>query len=167
MTDGSFALIDCEDLERCLEYRWSINNDGYAKRKEGKNVIFLHNFILNLPPNSGVDHANRDRLDNRKENLRIASRSQQVANQSLGRRNTTGFKGVSVQRGLYHAKIKVDGKGIHLGFFILPEQAARAYDAAAIKYFGEFACTNESLGLFKSSKLLLADVTELNLDDDN
>jgi hypothetical protein len=88
-----------------------------------------------------VDHKNRDPLDNRWANLRLATRSQNNANTGLKRHNTSGLKGVSFdrQRGLWKAQICVDKKRMTLGRFPTAEQAADAYAQAARAHFGEFA----------------------------
>lgn len=171
LTNGDYTLIDQEDLERCIKFRWLLTSKGYAKRQDKGRDVFLHNFILSLPSSSGVDHINRDKLDNRKENLRIANPTQQNSNQGLRSDNTLGFKGVSFEvaasgRVRYRAKLFVKQKQIYFGNYDTPEEAAKAYDNGAIEHFGEFACTNESLGLFKSTKSLdlkasLADLVNL------
>lgn len=172
LINGDFTLIDSEDLERCLQFRWQLNSKGYVRivNLDKSKDIFLHNFILNLPANSGVDHINRDKLDNRKENLRIANRTQQVANQGLTTKNTLGFKGVSTVRTSsgrvrYVAKLQVGYKTVSLGNYDTLEAAAKAYDQGAKLHFGEYACTNESLGLFKPVTTELTDLFSL-LDED-
>lgn len=89
-----------------------------------------------------VDHRNTIRSDNRIANLRSATHSKNVAN--AGRRKSSGFKGVypAPQPDRWHAKIKHNYKPIHLGVFVDEETAARAYDAAAVRHFGEFAHLN-------------------------
>lgn len=96
-------------------------------------------------PSGQVDHRNLDRLDNRIENLRVATPQQNVANRRANRSNRLGVKGVGMatmrvrkaQR--YRARIRVDNKLIHLGYFSTPELANAAYKSAAEKFFGEFA----------------------------
>ena len=98
-------------------------------------------------PSGGVDHKNRDRLDNRWANLREANQSQNGANIGLLRSNTSGFKGVSFHKRArkWHAYIKSGRRRIHLGLHETAEDAAAAYDAAAKRIFGDFALTNERL----------------------
>lgn len=91
-----------------------------------------------------VDHCNHDTLNNRRENLRLCTVAQNTANQRKSIRNTSGFKGVSWDRQnrQWEAKVCINGHRIFLGRFADLIEAARAYDAGAIKYFGEFAYTN-------------------------
>ena len=92
---------------------------------------------------SEVDHINRDKLDNRRSNLRLVTHTQNCVNASLRVTNTSGFKGVNFYRGKYwRAYIRVNYRHISLGFFPTAEAAARAYDEAAREHFGEFAFLN-------------------------
>lgn len=91
-----------------------------------------------------VDHINRDRLDNQRQNLRVVTR-QQNAQWRQGLPNSTSrFKGVGLykRRNIWRAYIKTNGKIIHLGYFDSEEDAARAYDTSAKRLFGDFAYTN-------------------------
>jgi len=104
--------------------------------------------VLRLPQGTEVEHRDRNGLNNQKNNLRTASNSQQSANHGLHRTNTSGFKGVSKNGAtVWKAMIKVFGKDIYLGTFQDKREAAKAYDKAAVQYFGEFARTNEMMGL--------------------
>lgn len=102
----------------------------------------------------GIDHANRNKLDNRWSNLRKTTKKLNAANCDLPANNTSGYKGVSwsKQANKWHAYIKVDQKRINLGFFNDIEEAARTYDKAALKHFGAYAATNEMLGLLPASE---------------
>lgn len=90
-------------------------------------------------PADMIDHKNRDRTDNRWENLREATRSQNNANRRAS--STHGFKGATFNRrqGRWMAQTKVNGKRVYLGYYDTPEEAHAAYVAAAERYFGEFA----------------------------
>lgn len=92
-------------------------------------------------PTMALDHRNRDRLDNRWSNLRLATDSQNAANSvGMGNKNALGLKGVRKHRdGGFYASIRVNKRAIHLGRFLNPEAAHDAYKAAAERYFGEFA----------------------------
>lgn len=94
-----------------------------------------------------VDHIDRNPCNNKRSNLRGATKSQNGANRRSNRNNTSGYKGVIIRGGdtapnKYRARIKLNYKGVHLGSFPTAEEAARAYDRAAIEAWGEFAVTN-------------------------
>ncbi len=91
-----------------------------------------------------LDHINRDRVDNRTDNLREATASENSQNQSMYKNNKSGFKGVSwfKRDKKWVAQIKIDGKKKHLGYFDCKVEAAIAYNEAAIKHHGEFANIN-------------------------
>ena len=110
-----------------------------------KNLL-LHRFIMGNPKGMDVDHWDRNPLNNRRNNLRIASRTQNNMNAKVRSNSKTGFKGVNARRGGYQTRIKVEGKYTYLGSSNDVRVAAQLYDKAAIKYFGEFALTNERLG---------------------
>lgn len=150
LSRGYVSLIDESDYPELSKTKWSYNGCGYAVRaiwnpiKKKSRFILLHRQIMNPVKGQDVDHINGNKLDNRRSNLRLCSRSQNKANVGLKKTNTSGFKGVSYFKGTsrWRARIKVNYKAKHLGFFLDKESAAKAYDAAAILHFGEFAQTN-------------------------
>jgi hypothetical protein len=105
----------------------------------------MQNVILPPPEGRLVDHENQDGLDNRRANLRIATRSQNNANQRRRKDNTSGYKGVvwHKRERRWQAQIQVEGKCLYLGGFDDPKDAAQAYNVAAFTHFGEFARLNE------------------------
>lgn len=147
LTKGKVALIDDEDAERVLAYRWCVSRklEGsyYVVRQERKNgcrrYISLHRFLLDAPKGIHVDHINGDTLDNRRANLRLATARQNVRNSRKPRNSTTGYKGVHLDRtqGTYRVQLRVAMSG-----FRTAEEAARAYDDLARKFYGEFARLN-------------------------
>ncbi len=150
LTQGKYAVIDEVDQGRVMKHKWHARHDGnghYAARKirrGGKpHVLYLHRFILGATTAQQIDHVNGDGLDCRRNNLRICDHSQNQAN----RRQQAGssrFRGVYRSAGSrrWYASIKVAGKGIALGGYDDEVAAARAYDVAARKHFGEFAKPN-------------------------
>jgi len=147
------AIIDDCDFERISRYKWHINKarnyTAYARRKERGRAIPMQKEIMQPQEGFIVDHINRDGLDNRRSNLRIATASQNGANRRKKKNATSIYLGVSIERGRNRprAQITKDGKTIKLGRFDTERDAAAAYDAAAIELHGDFATTNKSLGL--------------------
>lgn len=158
LTQGKYAICDNEDYDYLTQWKWHVCK-GYAYRAgsyylEGKRIwcrVPMHRAIINAPSGSHVDHINTKRHDNRKSNLRFATIQQNGANRKY-QGNSSGFKGVRLSRisknGIYYrAHIKFMQKTYHLGTFLDKEAAARAYDAKAVELFGEYAATNQMLGL--------------------
>lgn len=120
-----------------------LNGHGYRQIGFEKKNFMAHRlawaFEYGEWPNGDVDHINRDKDDNRITNLRLATQSQNNANQGMYCTNTSGFKGVTRLRYAWQAQIQVNGKNHYLGSFRSKEDAARAYLEAAKLHFGEFA----------------------------
>lgn len=151
ISNGKFTIIDDEDYEKCSKYKWTYHPSNYAYRHESVNGkiirVYLHRFLLgdNILSGFVVDHINGNGLDNRKQNLRIVTNKQNTRNTQKQKRHTSSiYKGVcwdkSRQKWIVH--IEVDGHQKYLGRFSSERDAAIAYNKAAMKYFGEYACLN-------------------------
>ena len=151
------AIIDDEDYERVVEAirykngmpgKWYAHetSNGYCYAVNGNRRNSVHRVVMNAPPDMDVDHINGDRLDNRKQNLRVCTRAQNSSNKKLRRDSQSGFKGVYQRKsGRYQAYIGIPGTaGKHetLGIYDTAEEAARVRDRRAIELQGEFAYTN-------------------------
>ena len=140
---ASEAIIDTEDYDKAKKYRWRAVH-GHIQAVGG--TIYLHRLIMDAPRGVLVDHINHDKADNRKKNLRFATNQQNIQNQiAHGRKNnTSGYKGVDYdkKRRKWRARIYLDNKAITLGRFNSRRDAARAYNKAAFKLYGDFASTN-------------------------
>lgn len=150
MTNGRVTLIDDCDYELAMTYRWHESNSGYASYTQYLGIIdgkprfrklMLHRIILAPPSGMICDHINRNRLDNRRSNLRVCTLSDNARNSF--HRPKSGRKGVyAAARGKWQAQIRIGPKLHSLGYYSDIEDAARAYDKAAREAYGEFACTN-------------------------
>lgn len=149
---GQEFYFDKEDYERVSQHTWSNNGKGYIMtgvyNKDSGRVIGLrlHRLIMNVSySKTFVDHINHNPLDNRKSNLRVCSRAENNRNQSVNVNNTSGFKGVHWHNvtNKWVARIRINGKLKHLGYFTNKLEAAKAYNKAASFYFGEFAYLNK------------------------
>jgi hypothetical protein len=139
------AIVDDADFEWLNKYKWRLSNAGYADRNtfiSGQASISMHRQILGLEYGDGkeCDHINGDRLDNRRENLRIVTRQQNSWNRIKSVGCTSQYKGVHWSARNKKWKSAIRRK--HLGTFTDEADAARAYDAAARELFGEFAHLN-------------------------
>lgn len=151
---GLVALVDDDDFPQVSAYTWVRTTSGgggrvsYARRRWWEGGVYrgqlMHNMILGVV---GVDHADHDGLNNQRSNLRPATLSQNGANGRKQTRGTTSrYKGVRLRGDgrprPWLAQIMADGAQSHLGSYLTEEEAARAYDAAAVSRFGEFALIN-------------------------
>lgn len=156
-TNGVKVLVDDDLVDYLSQWGWYY----YARRgvwgcgavKRNHDNMLLADIIKCNDPSDGllVDHIDRNPLDNRRENLRLATKSQNAANRRLFRNNKSGYKGVKCAGGLarpWRCTIMVDGVHHSLGRFATKEEAARRYDEAALFFHGEYACTNAMLGLY-------------------
>lgn len=150
LTKGKKVMVDDEDFEYLSQWKWQTSARGYAVRgqwngeRKNNDIIIMSRMLLNCPDDKEVDHINGDRLDNRKENLRIVTKKNNRRNRAILDRNKTGYKGVVEMKDKFRwkrfrASIGVDGKNIYLGYFYTAKEAYMAYRGAAKRYFGEYA----------------------------
>lgn len=140
ITRGKVALVDDEDYETLMQWKWYWSG-GYAVTWDGRK---MHRMIMKPSPDYEVDHRNGNRLDNRRGNLRLASDAEQARNRKKYANKSSSFKGVSweTRDKRWRAYIKIGGKMNYLGHYEFESDAATAYDEAAIRHFGEFARLN-------------------------
>ena len=161
---NTFTKVDDEDFEILNQWKWSATkrkgNPTYAERNivvDGKRkTLRMHRFITDCQPGKIIDHKDRDGLNNQKHNLRICTHSDNNKNRTscgtskyLGvhwhtnKRKYLTQSGEKIQiRSFWLASIRVDGKVKYLGSFAKEDDAAKAYNEAAIKHHGEFANLN-------------------------
>ena len=149
LTQGKFAIVDDEDFEEVNQYNWYFAQ-GYAVRNvkvSGKQKTqLMHRIVTNCPADMDVDHANHDKLDNQKVNLRVCSRSENNQNQQTRTYSKSSvYKGVIFNKhaNKWMARIMLNYKHKFLGYFANEIDAAIAYNVAAIEMFGEFALLND------------------------
>jgi hypothetical protein len=150
LSQGKFAQVDDADYDRLTVCKWCANKIKgrfYAvrnsRKSEGKRrTILMHCVIMGK---KHIDHKDGDGLNNKRQNLRPSTHSENAANRGKNRNNTSGFKGVYFCKPLqkWRARIKYGNqKETHLGYFLTVTDAAVAYDAAAKQYHGQFANVN-------------------------
>ncbi len=136
------TVIDAEDYEKCKNYKWHLDGNGYVVFKSRSRTIYLSKYVFGH--NIKLDHKNRKRLDNRKTNLRPCTRTQNSFNSGLRSDNTSGYRGVSWNKikHMWRVRIYAYKKCKYDDYFMDKIEAVKAYNRVAIKYHGEFATLN-------------------------
>lgn len=154
--DGSvraYTIVDAADYKWARQYSWHLTKNGYAvrdlptigsARTRKRKIERLHRVLVNAGPGQTCDHINRDKLDNRRDNLRLVTHQINVLNTGLRSTNLTGYRGVSYDKknDKYSAEITVNYKYKRIGRFATAEEAAKAFDEVARLHRGEFARLN-------------------------
>ena len=154
LTKGFIALVDDEDYHWLVRFRWHVGGltTGHpvartyiGKSPDAKTTYAdMHRLIMGEPDGLQVDHRNGDSLDNRRDNLRLATPRQNMANSKVRANNKSGYRGVSwsMKDRRWSAFTKDGDKNVYLGAFKNPKDAAKVYDDAQRRIHGEFACLN-------------------------
>jgi hypothetical protein len=147
LTHGHSAIVDVEDFAALSVYYWQAHIQKhkliYARRNSGHcKAAYMHREIMLAPKGIDVDHINGNGLDNRRSNLRLATRSQNLANRIPKKLPRSGFLGVRLNGKKWMANLRVGGKVIYLGSFKTREIARSEYISAHKKHHGEFSIYN-------------------------
>jgi len=152
LTRGQYAIVDPEDFERLNQYKWHCSHRGYAKRavphapaKGRQRLVGMHQELCPVPEGMVVDHINRNPLDNRKANLRPATRRQNTWNRKLTRKTRkTRYTGIHWDKRSrkWEVLVRIDGRNRGFGAYADEVEAAKAYDRVAKQHRGEFAALN-------------------------
>lgn len=145
-TKEAYTLVDDDDYNRLLTYRWWINPQGYVWTRDYTNGwrnpknILLHRLLMSAPRNLTVDHIDRNPLNNQKVNLRLATYSEQNMNTKTRSDNTSGHRGVywEKRRNCWRVCIHNNNKQIHIGQFKVKQDAIDAYEKRAREIYGKF-----------------------------
>lgn len=144
VASGVEVLVDDIDYQIFKKWRWHIDTKGYVYRHNIINGIDkprrMHREITLAGCGMDVDHINGCKTDNRRSNLRICTRMQNLWNSRTKSSNTSGFKGIDFRqdKGKFRARIRAGGKRIHIGYFDTAELASEAYKKEAKKLHGDF-----------------------------
>lgn len=144
LNQGKIALVEREDFEWLNQWKWSIGVNGYAVRTDKNNKgIYLHRLIMGFPKGK-VDHINRNKLDNRYENLRVVTAKENSINIGKFKNKSSIYKGVSwdKRRNDWIAYLSEKGKKVHIGYFPKEQWAAMARDMWAKELYGKYAVLN-------------------------
>ncbi len=146
---GQEIIVDKEDFDLLNSHKWCIQSMGYAIRRlgknEGKGMILMHRAIIgDIPKGMQVDHINRNKLDNRRSNLRIVTNAQNSRNRTISGNNLSGFRGVywSKLGSKWEVRIKYNYQSYFLGLFDSKLEASKVYDREATRLFKQYAVLN-------------------------
>lgn len=120
LTKGQYALVDDEDFDYLNQWKWKFDSHGYASRTiYPKGKVYMHQLVNQTKKGFVTDHINQNKLDNRRNNLRTVTSSQNLHNSGISAKNTSGYKGISLMKGRnkWAVYIHINYKKINLGYF--------------------------------------------------
>ena len=133
LSNGKYALVDNDDFPRLSNHSWHTDRSGYVKRmhnyKDKSSSIYMHRVILGASKGKEVDHINRNKLDNRKHNLRFCTHSQNMMNLNVQSSSKSGCRGVTWRKdmNMWRVRFIKDKKVYHLGNFFSVKEAKKAW----------------------------------------
>lgn len=141
--EGKFAVVDDEDFDEVNQHKWFLVASGNGKFYVRVRGTYLHRLVTKAKSGEYIDHIDGNTLDNKKYNLRSCTNQQNVRN-CKSNRGKSRYKGVCPvsKSKSWRATLSVNMKSVHIGSFATEIEAAKAYDEAARKHYGEFARTN-------------------------
>jgi hypothetical protein len=144
----AYALVDDDDYDYLMQWKWHLSSSGYARRSEkidGKMHRFMMHRVINNTPDGFIsDHIDRDKLNNTRKNIRSCSYSENNVNRRKWGKSSK-YHGVCFYKrnGMWKCKLQINKKIIRLGTYATEAEAAIAYNEAAIKHLGQYAKLNE------------------------
>lgn len=145
-TAGQSFIFDTQDFLLVKRYTWSVSPGGYVVTNlKGGKMMTLHSLIMGETKGLWIDHISRNKLDNRRRNLRYVTPQQNSHNSGISKNNSSGYKGVYFDkvRKRFQAEIMCGRKKYYLGRFDTAVEAAKAYNQKARELFGEYAFLND------------------------
>jgi len=148
LNSDKLMKVDDEDYEELSKHKWWFNNKGYPHTyiyvDNKRTSIFMHQILIKPPKGLQIDHIDRDKLNNQRDNLRIATQSQNNMNRIKQKNTSSKYKGVSwhKEHKKWRAYITFKDKYIHLGYFTNEDDAGRAYNKRAKELFNKYANLN-------------------------
>lgn len=135
---GKYALVDNEDYAELSKYKWYLNDNGYAAKSQKQPTRYMHKLVFGHQTLPHIDHINRNKLDNRKSNLRECTISENMANQSIRSDNKSGYKGISwdSKKNKWFACTRKNKKTIYIGRYKNINDAIREHEKVFLEIHG-------------------------------
>lgn len=144
LSQNKLTLVENNDFKKVNQYKWFYQHGYAATHQVDGKFIYLHRFLLDATKGDIVDHINRNKLDNRRSNLRFITQSQNVFNSKILTTNKSGYRGVYYKKDAkkWCARIEIAKKLHYLGYFNNPKEAAAAYNQKGLAELGIYAFQN-------------------------